>query len=125
MKVLGFGGIFWRSKNIETLKKWYNDVLGIPMDNDWNMTIITPGAENKTAFSFFTEDNEYFPQEQSVMLNFQIDNMAECLEHLNQCGVPLLKEPEQSEFGTFIWISDPEGRWIELWEKPTDVQEKS
>jgi hypothetical protein len=35
-----------------------------------------------------------------------------------------LKEPEQSEFGTFIWISDPEGRWIELWEKPTAVQEK-
>ncbi|WP_026568496.1 VOC family protein [Bacillus sp. UNC41MFS5] len=124
MKVLGFGGIFWRSKNIDSLKKWYNDVLGIPMDNDWNMTIITPGTENETAFSFFTEENDYFPKEQSVMLNFQVDNMAEFLEHLNQREVPLLKEPEQSEYGTFIWISDPDGRWIELWEKSTDVQEK-
>lgn len=118
MKILGFGGIFWRSKDIDSLKSWYKEVLGITMENDWHGTVITPAKGNETVFSFFAEDNDYFPAEQSVMLNFQVDNMEECLEHLNQIGIPLLREPEKSEFGTFVWISDPEGRWIELWEKP-------
>jgi hypothetical protein len=31
--------------------------------------------------------------------------------------VPLAKKKEISEFGTFIWIEDPDGRLVELWEK--------
>jgi len=51
------------------------------------------------------------------MLNFQVENIEAWIEHFNKMGISLLKEPEKSEFGTFIWISDPEGRWIEIWEK--------
>ena len=35
----------------------------------------------------------------------------------HKIGVPLLKRPEKSEYGTFVWIADPDDRWIELWEK--------
>ena len=58
-----------------------------------------------------------FPTEQQVMLNFQVHNLNETIKHLEQIGVPLAKEKEISEFGKFIWIEDPEGRLIELWEK--------
>jgi predicted enzyme related to lactoylglutathione lyase len=51
------------------------------------------------------------------MREFQVEDMTECLKHLKKLGIPLLKETEKSEFGTFTWIADPEGRWIELWEK--------
>lgn len=51
------------------------------------------------------------------MLNFQVENIDSWIEHFNKLGVQLLREPERSQFRTFIWISDPEGRWIELWEK--------
>ena len=74
-------------------------------------------ADNETIFSLFEESNDYFPKEQSVMLNFQVENLEAYIEHFNKIGIPLLKQPEKSEFGTFIWISDPDGRWIELWEK--------
>jgi predicted enzyme related to lactoylglutathione lyase len=31
--------------------------------------------------------------------------------------IPLAKKKEISEFGKFVWIEDPEGLLIELWEK--------
>lgn len=116
MLIKGFGGIFWRTKNLEALKKWYSEVLKIEIES-WNGAIIKPHQENETIFSFFTEDDPYFPTEQQVMLNFQVYNLNETIKHFEQMGVPLVKEKEVSEFGQFVWIKDPEGRLIELWEK--------
>ncbi|MFF2878188.1 VOC family protein [Gottfriedia sp. NPDC057991] len=114
--IKGFGGIFWRTKNLDTLKKWYSKVLNVEIEN-WNGTIIKPDSENETIFSFFTEEDRYFPTEQQVMLNFQVYNLDETIKHLEQVGVPLAKEKEISEYGKFAWIKDPEGRLVELWEK--------
>ncbi|MFC3801199.1 VOC family protein [Cohnella sp. GCM10012308] len=114
--IKGFGGIFWRTKNPEAIKKWYGETLKLEF-NDWNGTVIKPQADNETAFSFFKEDDEYFPAEQQTMLNFQVESIDETIAHLGRIGVPLAKEKESSEYGQFIWIKDPEGRLIELWEK--------
>jgi glyoxylase I family protein len=114
--IKGIGGIFWRTNNLDAMKKWYKKVLKLEME-DWNGTMIKPQSETETIFSFFTEEDAYFPIEQQVMVNFQVHNLNETIEHLNQIGVPLAKEKEVSEFGKFIWIKDPEGRLIELWEK--------
>ncbi|MBY0123776.1 VOC family protein [Bacillus sp. S/N-304-OC-R1] len=116
MKVKGFGGVFWRSRDVASLKNWYKEALGISME-DWNGAVIKPDTDNETIFSLFKEDSDYFPVEQSVMLNFQVENIEAWMEHFEKLGIPLLKNPEKSEFGTFLWISDPEGRWIEIWEK--------
>ncbi len=114
--IKGFGGIFWRTKNLEVVKKWYSEVLKIEIDH-WNGTVVKPQSGNETIFSFFTENDSYFPTEQQVMLNFQVHSLDETMKHLEQIGVPLAKEKESSEFGKFIWIEDPEGRLVELWEK--------
>lgn len=116
MKIKGLGGVFWRSKDVLALKNWYKETLGISME-DWNGTVIQPDAGSYTVFSFHEEESDYFPVEQSVMLNFQVEDMEAWLEHFKKLGVQLVKGPEKSEFGTFLWISDPEGRWIEIWEK--------
>ncbi|MDI2588528.1 glyoxalase [Psychrobacillus sp. NEAU-3TGS] len=114
--IKGFGGVFWRTKNLDAVKKWYSEVLQIEIDN-WNGTIIKPELGNETIFSFFTEDDTYFPAEQQVMLNFEVQNIDEAIEHLGSIGVTLAKEKEVSEYGKFVWIKDPEGRLIELWER--------
>lgn len=116
MMIKGFGGIFWRTKNLDALKKWYSKVLNVEIEN-WNGTIIKPDSENETIFSFFTEEDNYFPTEQQVMLNFQVYNLDETIKHLEQVGIPLAKEKEISDYGKFAWIKDPEGRLVELWEK--------
>lgn len=114
--IKGFGGIFWRTKDLEIIKKWYSEVLKIEIEN-WNGAVIKPQLGNETIFSFFTENDSYFPTEQQVMLNFQVHNLNETIEHLERVGVPLAKKIETSEFGKFIWIEDPDGRLVELWEK--------
>ncbi|MEH7402898.1 MULTISPECIES: VOC family protein [Bacillaceae] len=114
--IKGFGGIFWRTKNLDALKKWYSKVLNVEIEK-WNGTIIKPDSENETIFSFFTEEDNYFPTEQQVMLNFQVYNLDETIKHLEQVGIPLAKEKEISDYGKFAWIKDPEGRLVELWEK--------
>ncbi|MFH5183643.1 VOC family protein [Paenibacillus sp. TAB 01] len=114
--IKGFGGIFWRTKNLEATKKWYSEVLKIEIGS-WNGAIIKPQAGNETIFSFFSETDSYFPTDQQVMLNFQVHNLNETIEHLEQMGVPLAKQKETGEYGQFVWIEDPDGRLIELWEK--------
>lgn len=114
--IKGFGGIFWRTKNLESVKKWYSEVLEIEIA-DWNGTVIKPQAGNEIAFSFFAENDNYFPAEQQVMLNFEVDHLDETIKHLENIGVPLAKNKEVSEYGKFIWIEDPEGRLVELWER--------
>ncbi|WP_088070643.1 VOC family protein [Gottfriedia luciferensis] len=114
--IKGFGGIFWRTKNLDAIKKWYSEVLKIEINN-WNGTIIKSESGNETIFSFFAEDDNYFPTEQQVMLNFEVFNLDETIKHLEQIGVPLAKEKEVSDYGKFAWIKDPEGRLVELWER--------
>ncbi|KHL96086.1 glyoxalase [Paenibacillus sp. IHB B 3415] len=114
--IKGLGGVFWRTNDLEAVKKWYSDVLKLEIDN-WNGTVIKPQSGNETIFSFFAEDDSSFPAEQQVMLNFQVHDLNETLKHLEQMGIPLAKEQESSEFGKFVWIKDPDGRLIELWEK--------
>jgi len=69
--IKGFGGIFWRTKNLEGIKKWCSDALKIEIEN-WNGTVIKPDLGNETILSFFAENDSYFPTEQQVMLNFQV-----------------------------------------------------
>ncbi|WP_285767468.1 VOC family protein [Peribacillus sp. SI8-4] len=114
--IKGFGGIFWRTKNLDEVKRWYSEALKLDID-DWNGTVIKPQSGNETIFSLFSDEDNYFPAEQQVMLNFQVHNLDETMKHLEQVGVPLAKKEEVSEYGKFVWIKDPEGRLIELWEK--------
>lgn len=114
--IKGFGGVFWRTNQLEAIKKWYGEVLKIEID-DWNGTIIQPQEGNRTIFSFFAGDDSYFPPEQQVMLNFQVHDLDEMLRHLERIGVPLAKDKEVGDYGKFAWIKDPEGRLVELWEK--------
>ncbi|WP_405108212.1 VOC family protein [Paenibacillus sp. FSL K6-1217] len=114
--IKGFGGVFWRTRNLEAVKKWYSEALKLEIDS-WNGTVIRPGSGNETILSFFTEQDSYFPAEQQVMLNFQVHDLDEVIKHLEQIGVPLAKNKESSEFGQFVWITDPDGRLVELWEK--------
>lgn len=48
--IKGFGGIFWRTKNLDVIKKWYSEVLKIEIEN-WNGTVIKPELGTETIFS--------------------------------------------------------------------------
>lgn len=52
------------------------------------------------------------------MLNFRVDDLDAVLSALRAEGVRVLPGVEESEFGRFGWILDPEGTKLELWEPP-------
>jgi predicted enzyme related to lactoylglutathione lyase len=53
------------------------------------------------------------------MMNYLVENMDAVLEALKAEGVEVAKR-EDSGFGRFAWIVDPEGNRIELWEPPKE-----
>ena len=119
-KVLGIGGVFFKSKDPAALLKWYADVLGMPLQ-DWGGVLLMPenmaghpGAA--TVFSPFKQDTTYFqPSTKDFMINFAVDDLegvlASCAKHGVEAKV-LQAEPN----GRFAHISDPEGTRIELWQ---------
>ncbi len=125
-KVIGVGGVFFKSRDPEGLIGWYRDVVGLPVE-DWGGVILKPetmaahpGAA--TIFAPFKADTDYFqPSNNAFMINLAVDDLegvlARCAEH----GVtPVRTFPEEPN-GKFAHIMDPEGNKIELWEpKPMD-----
>jgi predicted enzyme related to lactoylglutathione lyase len=124
-RVIGIGGVFFKSANRKDLMEWYRKHLGIAME-DWGAifqwdTPENPAGNKYTAFSIFDDKGEYMkPSKVDFMINFQVENLDELLITLTKEGVQVMPEREESEFGKFGWILDPEGRKIELWEPPTN-----
>jgi predicted enzyme related to lactoylglutathione lyase len=49
------------------------------------------------------------------MINYRVSNLERMLEQLRVAGVSVDKI-EDHAYGSFAWITDPEGNRIELWE---------
>ena len=119
-KVLGIGGLFFKSADTAACRIWYERVLGLPFEQ-WGM-VFTPEAAAAhpgaaTVFSPFGADTDYFaPSDKEFMFNLMVDDLdgilARCAEH----GVSPVKTFPDEGMGRFAHIMDPEGRKVELWE---------
>ena len=125
-KVLGVGGVFFKSGDPAALQEWYARVLGLSFA-DWGGVVFTPQVAASqpgaaTIFASFKADTDYFePSTKEFMINLMVDDMDAVLTRCAQHGVkPLLTLDDQPN-GRFAHILDPEGRKLELWEpKPMD-----
>ena len=77
-----------------------------------------PDADGMTVWSIFPRKSDYFgPSGTPYMVNYVVDDLDGLLEALKAAGIET--EPKQeSEYGKFAWLFDPEGNKIELWEAP-------
>ena len=121
-RVTGIGGIFFRSKDPNAAKDWYNKHLGLNTDQ-WGCTFWwkdKEGNDCSTQWSPMSEDSTYFePSKKQFMMNFRVENLEELLAALREEGVEVMDKIQTVEEGKFGWIMDPEGNKIELWE-PND-----
>ena len=70
-------------------------------------------------WSPFAGDTTYFsPSEQGFMVNFRVRDLHAMLAQLRAKGCAVDDKVEDSDFGRFGWVIDPEGNRIELWEPP-------
>jgi predicted enzyme related to lactoylglutathione lyase len=119
-KVLGIGGIFFKSKDPTALIQWYRDVIGLEVQ-DWGGIVIRPEAMAAhpgaaTVFAPFKQDTTYFqPSTKDFMINFAVDDLEAILASCAKHGVEAKVMPDEPN-GRFAHISDPEGTRIELWQ---------
>lgn len=125
-KVLGVGGVFFKSADPAALRAWYARVLGLEI-GDWGMFFTPEMVKDKpgagTVFSPFKADTDYFePSTKEFMFNLIVDDMDAMLARAKAEGVEPVKRQDE-DYGRFAHIMDPEGRKIELWEpKPMPEQ---
>lgn len=121
----GFGGVFLKAKDPEKLYAWYTSHFGIKRPDTSAMIfewLESCGQKALTVFSIFKQDTEYFGKGgKDVMLNFRVDNLGDMLNKLKSEGVEIDPKTEESEWGKFAWVTDPEGHRIELWEPPRNM----
>ncbi len=127
-KVQGIGGIFFKANDPKSLQKWYEDNLGIAPQ--WSSESGSgrsftwreaedPEKAGSTVWSLFKSDTEYFsPGKAAFMVNYRVTDLAAMLKQLREAGAEVDDRIEESEFGKFGWVIDPDGNRIELWEPP-------
>ena len=120
-RVTGIGGIFFKARDPVALSAWYAKHLGVPVQ-DWGGAAFRWSddphqASGTTAWSPFKADTDYFgPGPQTFMVNYRVDDLRALLEALKAEGCKVDERVEDSEFGKFGWVVDPEGNRVELWE---------
>ena len=123
-RVTGIGGIFFRAKDPKTLGEWYRTHLGIDVQ-DWGGAAFrwnsddNPSGSGTTIWSPFAADTTHFGTSgSSFMINYRVADLDALLGALRSEGCAVDEKSEQSEYGKFGWVVDPEGNRIELWQAP-------
>ena len=123
-RVTGIGGIFFQAKDPVALRAWYKQHLGIDVQA-WGGTAFTwsDAAGNPTAgttvWSIGAAGGDSFaPSQSSFMINYRVDDLVSLLQALRAEGCDVLDKTDDSEFGKFGWVMDPEGNKVELWQPP-------
>ena len=119
-RVLGVGGVFFKSRDPRALSAWYRDVIGLELE-DWGGVVFRPEAMAghpgaATVFSAFETDTTYFePSTREFMINLAVDDLEGILASCAAHGVEVKVLPDEPN-GRFAHLLDPEGTKIELWQ---------
>ncbi|HEV2211819.1 MAG TPA: VOC family protein [Gammaproteobacteria bacterium] len=123
-RVTGIGGIFFHAKDPVALRDWYKRHLGVDVQ-EWGGAAFTwtdeagNPAGGMTVWSIGAADSDHFaPSRSSFMVNYRVDDLVSLLKALRDEGCQVLEKMDDSEFGKFGWVMDPEGNKVELWQPP-------
>ena len=115
----GVGGVFFKAKDPKALAAWYRDVLGLPVQ-PWGggaLRYDAPEHPPKLAWNAFPASTQQFaPSTADFMINYAVDDMDAIVARLGKNGVEVLKRQDDDAYGKFVWIMDPKGNKVELWE---------
>jgi predicted enzyme related to lactoylglutathione lyase len=117
-KVLGLGGVFLKARDPAGLAAWYGEALGVATEG-YGGTFVTQfplaaGTNGHAVWSVFPESTTYFPGK--TMVNFRVRDLDAMLAQLRSFGAAVDERVEDSDYGRFGWVTDPEGNRIELWQ---------
>ena len=124
-RVTGIGGIFFKPRTAtqEEMLTFYRDRLGIQLQWDngisFNWQDDMDEREGQTIWSVFNNDSDYFqPGKAEFMVNYRVADLDALMLELEKEGVSIDPKRDDSEYGKFAWVYDPDGNKVELWEPP-------
>lgn len=119
-RVTGIGGIFFKAKDAPALRAWYQRHLGVDVQA-WGGTAFNWTEGGMTVWSVTTaESNQFAPSTASFMINYRVDDVRALVAALKAEGCNVLDKVDDSDYGTFAWVIDPEGNKVELWQPPAE-----
>ena len=113
-RVLGIGGVFFRSERPGELARWYAEHLGIDLDADFTGKTFVARDGDQTVWSVFPAGTTYF--ERDLMVNYRVRDLDAMLAQLRSAGATVDDRVEDLQYGRFGWATDPDGNRFELWE---------
>ena len=117
-RVTGIGGIFFKAKDAPSLQAWYKRHLGIDVQA-WGGAAFDWTDGGTTAWSIDPQESDHFaPSSAAFMVNYRVEDLHALVRALKQEGCNVLDRIDESDFGRFAWVIDPEGNKVELWEPP-------
>jgi predicted enzyme related to lactoylglutathione lyase len=123
-RVTGIGGVFFKSADPKRLAEWYRVHLGMNVEQWGGVAFQWSGPDNPsgvgtTVWNPFKEDTDHFaPSRSSFMINYRVDDLHALLAALRAEGCQVLDKVDDSEYGKFGWVIDPDGNKLELWQPP-------
>lgn len=119
-KVLGIGGVFFKTGDPQGLGAWYRDWLGVPIDETYGGASFVPGrmpAGGYSVWAPFDASTSYFqPSGKPYMFNLVVDDLDGALAQVSEGGAEVVGDIEEYDYGRFGWFVDPDGNKVELWE---------
>jgi predicted enzyme related to lactoylglutathione lyase len=123
-RVTGIGGIFFKARDPKALQAWYERHLGIDVQGWGGAAFRWIDADGNpvggtTIWSIGPDEGDSFaPSQASFVVNYRVADVRALLDVLREEGCEVLDALDESEFGKFGWVIDPEGNKVELWEPP-------
>jgi catechol 2,3-dioxygenase-like lactoylglutathione lyase family enzyme len=120
-RIVGIGGVFFKSANRDQTREWYATHLGLA-DKGQGATLPwrehdAPQKEHVTVWTVFPAASNYFdPSHAPFMINYIVDDLDALLDRLKEEGVNIDAKRMNASYGRFAWIYDPDGNKIELWQ---------
>jgi predicted enzyme related to lactoylglutathione lyase len=123
-RVTGIGGVFFKARDPLALREWYRAHLGIDVEV-WGGTAFpwatpdNPAGTGTTVWSVIEASSTQFaPSGAPFMINYRVADLHALLAALRAEGCTVDDKVDESEFGKFGWVMDPEGNRVELWQPP-------
>ena len=117
-RIVGIGGVFFKSANRDQMREWYAKHLGLADKGGGAMLPWRehddPQKEHVTVWTIFPASSNYF--DSPLMVNYIVDDMDALLDRLKQEGVKVDPKRMDESYGRFAWIYDSDGNKIELWQ---------
>ena len=105
---------FLQAQNLDITRKFYSDVLNLPLVRDQEACLIFSVAKN--AYLGFCRHIEPIQPGRRVILTLVTDDVDNWYEHLKSSGVDLISQPESNpKFKIYhFFLKDPNGYWVEI-----------